>query len=121
MEKRKRPVKTEGPTEKFKTGCGNVYVTTNTDEAGLFEVFAHLGKAGSCSICQLEGLTRSISIGLRYGIPVEEYIKALSNISCPSPCWDDGVRITSCLDAIAKALEKYRDGGNSEASSTNQS
>lgn len=106
MEKRKRPKTVSGPTIKIATGCGNIYVTPNRDEEGrLVEVFVRLGKAGSCSVAQLEAVTRSISLGLKYEVPVDEYIKEFKGIKCPYSAWEDGYQVLSCADAIAKALE----------------
>lgn len=110
MEKAKRPKVLSGRTERVATGCGNMYVTTDTDGERLFEVFAVLGKAGGCAKCQCEAITRCITVGLRYGVPVAEYIKQLSSLKCPSPGevtggeGDKVDRIWSCPDAIARVL-----------------
>lgn len=106
MEKLKRPKVTRGPTERVNTSCGYVYITPNRDDKGnLVEVFVKLGKAGSCAVAQLEAITRSISLGLKFGIPVEEYIGEFKGIKCPSSSWENGDQILSCADAIAKVLE----------------
>lgn len=111
MEKKKRPKITKGETHRVTTGCGNLYVTPSWDDDGnLIEVFAVLGRAGSCAKCQLEALTRAISLGLKYGIPVSEYINELRGIICPKTGWDEGVHILSCPDAVAKILEKTKGG-----------
>ena len=104
-EKKKRPKVTQGNTHKVATGCGSIYVTPNQDEDSFIEVFATLGKAGGCAHCQLEALTRTISLALKYSIPVEELVKELRGIGCPNQAWDSGVRILSCPDAIAGVLE----------------
>ncbi|MBN1572118.1 MAG: vitamin B12-dependent ribonucleotide reductase [Deltaproteobacteria bacterium] len=96
-----------GTTRKMKTGCGDLYVTINEDEEGLFEVFAQMGKAGGCSASQNETTGRLISLALRSGIDVNSIIKQLSGIRCPSPIFDHGSQILSCSDAISKALREY--------------
>ena len=106
MEKRKRPQSTEGVSYKVKTGCGNMYITPAWDGKHLIEIFATLGKAGGCAHCQLEAITRSISLGLKYGVPATEYVKELENIRCPSPLIDRGEEILSCPDAIAHVLKE---------------
>ena len=73
------------------------------------EVFAILGKTGGCSACQLEGISRSVTAGLRHGVPVEVYIKQLAGIKCPSRAIDEGEVIESCSDAISKAMRFYVD------------
>lgn len=108
MEKRKRPKIVWGTTPRTETGCGHIYITINNENGKPFEVFATLGKSGGCATCQLEGLTRAISLGLQFGVPVEEYIKELKEIKCPSTAWDEGVQVLSCSDAIAKELDENR-------------
>lgn len=108
MEKRNRPKVTQGKTYKVLSGCGNMYITPAWDGGVLIEVFATLGKAGGCASAQLEAITRSISLGLKYGIPVEEYIAELKDVKCPNPAWDGKERVLSCSDAIAGVLEKCK-------------
>ncbi|MBC7129419.1 MAG: vitamin B12-dependent ribonucleotide reductase [Thermoplasmatales archaeon] len=105
---RPRPAVMRGITRKLPTGCGNLYVTMNEDEKGLFEVFARLGKAGGCADAQLEAVGRLVSLCLRSGVKPEAIIKQLKLIRCPNPSnLMKGVKILSCPDAIAKAIEEY--------------
>ena len=82
MEKKTRPTTLKGSTLKLKTGCGNLYIIVGCDDNEPMEMFAHLGKAGGCSNCQNEALTRSISLGLKYGIPPKEYTKEAGYYCC---------------------------------------
>ena len=107
MEKVKRPRSTKSVTTKVKTGCGNAYITASYIGDRVEEVFVHLGKAGGCAIAQSEALCRCISIGLRYGVPLEEYVEQLEGISCPSHLVDEGTEIRSCADGISKVLKSY--------------
>jgi ribonucleoside-diphosphate reductase alpha chain len=104
---RPRPIITYGATIKMKTGCGNLYVTINEDENGICEVFSTLGKAGGCAASQTEAISRLVSLALRSGVSPEPIIEQLKGIRCPNPIWQDGEKILSCADAIAKAVEKY--------------
>ncbi len=105
MEKKERPKVLKGTTTKVETGCGNLYITVGCNNGHPIEVFATLGKAGGCSNCQNEALTRSITLGLKYGIPVEEYVRELEELQCPSPNMFPMVdRVLSCADGIAKTL-----------------
>lgn len=104
---RPRPEVVVGTTTKVATGCGNLYVTINSDENSLpFEVFTQMGKAGGCAASQLEAIGRLVSLAFRSGIEVKSIIEQLRNIRCPSPSWEKGVRIFSCADAIARVIEK---------------
>lgn len=107
---RQRIKVTSGITEKVTTGCGTIYVTINSDEKGICEVFSHLGKAGGCAQAQLEATCRLISISLRAGLDVEAIVKQLRGIRCPSIAWEDGKSVLSCADAIAGALDRYTVG-----------
>ncbi|MFC1991987.1 vitamin B12-dependent ribonucleotide reductase [Chloroflexota bacterium] len=117
---RERSKVTTGITERVTTGCGYMYVTVNSDEQGLFEVFSTLGKAGGCAIAQLETSCRLISLALRSGVDVSKVVKQLRGIRCPSIAWEQGKAVLSCGDAIASVLEKYTksDTGNDGKSSS---
>lgn len=105
---RKRPSVTVGHTVRMNTGCGNLYVTVNeSDDGQPFELFNHMGKAGGCAASQNEAIGRLISYALRCGASLEPMIKQLKGISCHRPAWGEDGKISSCSDAIGKALEKY--------------
>jgi len=112
---RKRPKRTAGFTERVNTGCGALYVTVNSDEAGLYEVFSTLGKAGGCAQAQLESIGRLITLALRLGGDAQSVVKQLRGIRCPSIAWEGGKAVLSCADAIASVLERHI-GGETEES-----
>ncbi len=107
---RKRAKTTSGLTERVTTGCGYIYVTVNSDDAGICEVFSTLGKAGGCAQAQLEAICRLISLALRSGVDVASVVRQLRGIRCPSIAWEEGKSILSCADAIASVLEKHTTG-----------
>jgi len=108
LTKPNRPKVLGGLTIKVKTGCGNMYIQLCWLNGRLFEVFATLGKVGGCAICQTESLTRSITLGLKCGVPLSEYIRQLRDMRCPSPMpFPKEDAVWSCPDAVAKTLEQY--------------
>lgn len=102
---RSRPPVTMGFTEKVRIGCGNLYITVNYDEHGICEVFTNTGRTGGCP-SQSEATARLVSIALRSGIKSQVLIEQLKGIRCPSTIRQEGMRVTSCPDAIAKTIEK---------------
>ncbi len=97
-----------GVTRKIKTGCGNLYVTINEDEEGRpIEIFTQIGKAGGCVASQCEAMGRMTSLALRTGVDPQDIIKQMRGISCHLPVGYGAGKVTSCSDALAKALEWY--------------
>ncbi|MBF0537371.1 MAG: vitamin B12-dependent ribonucleotide reductase [Nitrospirae bacterium] len=113
---RKRPKTIKGYTEATLTGCGTLYVTVNVDDNGVpFEVFNHIGKAGGCAASQSEAIGRLVSLALRCNIAIDEVVKQLKGISCHQPIWTNGGKISSCSDAIAKAIESENVDGHAHS------
>ncbi len=104
---RTRPEVTHGITQRLETGCGHMYVTINTDEQGACEIFVQMGKVGGCASAQLEAIARLSSLALRSNIRLEAIIRQLKGIRCQSPMWHKGQMITSCGDAVGRALEGF--------------
>ncbi len=107
LKPRERPETVRGSTQKMTTGCGNLYVTINEDDEGIFELFTAMGKAGGCASSQAEAISRLISLSLRAGVDAEDVIRQLAGVRCPSPVWKDGEMILSCADAMSRALKQY--------------
>lgn len=109
--KKERPRTLVGKTVKVKTGCGSMYVTLNGDESGVFEVFAALGKSGSCPKVETEAITRLITLALKYNVPMEEIVNELINLQCPNTMmFPENERTLSCPDGIARVLKGELDG-----------
>ena len=99
----------KGSTIRLNTGHGATYVTINGREnapSNPFEVFANMGKAGSCDSAHIEAICRLASTSLRAGVDPDEIINQLQGITC-HPNWDNGIQIKSTPDAIAHALMMF--------------
>lgn len=99
----------QGWTHQKLTGCGKLYITINEDpQTGrLVEVFLSMGKAGGCASSQTEAIGRLVSVSLTNGIDPNVLIKQLAGISCHSHAGFGDGEISSCADAIAKALKEH--------------
>jgi ribonucleoside-diphosphate reductase alpha chain len=105
--KRDRPRALAGTTYQMQTGCGPLYVTINEDQAGLFELFTTMGKAGGCASSQCEAIGRLVSLAWRSGVQARQAVKQLIGITCHKPSGFGDNRITSCADAVAKAIQTH--------------
>lgn len=116
----KRPTILYGSTHEVHLGYGQCWVVVNRDEAGsICEVFCYAEKSGIEVSPYTEALGRCISIGLRHGVPIEEYIDQLKDIKGPTPVWDEGVLILSAPDGIAKVLQRESYAPRNPANSSN--
>jgi ribonucleoside-diphosphate reductase alpha chain len=109
-----------GKTIKESTPWGSIYITLNFDGKDPFEIFITIGKSGSELKAMTEALSRAISIGLRSGSKLEDFIDTLKGLS-GKEYWmfgfDESHVARSIPDAIAVLLEKLveRDDQNSPA------
>lgn len=105
--KKARPKAVRGETLVMKSPCGKIFVTMNDnpDTGDLMEVFVRFGKSGTCASLVANALTMITSYGLRSGMDVTDAIKGLIGHGChKAPVYDEGRQITSCVDAIGKAI-----------------
>jgi ribonucleoside-diphosphate reductase alpha chain len=108
---RKRPEVTTGLTRKYSIGgCGKLYVTVNTDEYGICEVFTNTGEEGCAALS--EALSRLMSISIRAGIDLDSIISQVQGIRCITCIADNKTHVLSCPDAIGKAIEFHMRGSN---------
>ena len=114
--KRERPRALTGSTYQMETGCGPLYITINEDENGLFELFTTMGKAGGCAASQCEAIGRLVSLSWRSGGQARQTVKQLIGITCHKPAGFGKNRITSCADAVAKAVELHMLNGEEDTS-----
>ena len=103
-----------GKTIKESTPWGSIYVTLNFDGSDPFEIFITIGKSGSELKAMTEALARAISIGLRSGSKLEDFIDTLKGLS-GKEYWmfgfDESHVARSIPDAIAVLLEKLIEKG----------
>ncbi|OFW63351.1 MAG: hypothetical protein A2Z35_03600 [Actinobacteria bacterium RBG_19FT_COMBO_36_27] len=111
LKPRPRPEVTHGMTKKYKIGnCGKLYVTVNSDENGICEVFINTGEEGCTALTEAVG--RLISIAIRSGIDIESVKKQVEGIRCVTCIADPETHVLSCPDAMAKAIGYYLNGSN---------
>jgi len=93
-------------SHKYKTGCGSIYVVIarDPDDHQIRMVFANLGKAGGCSQAQTEAVCRMLTRSLRAGDDPDAIVLSLRGIRCHQTAHMGTEEITSCADAIGRAL-----------------
>jgi len=76
VEKKRLPNKRKGFTQKAKIGGQTIFVRTGEYSDGtLGEVFIDMHKEGASFRSMLNSFAIAISIGLQYGVPLEEYVE----------------------------------------------
>jgi ribonucleoside-diphosphate reductase alpha chain len=78
-ERRKLPQRRKGYTQKAIIGGHKVYLRTGEyEDGGLAEIFIDMHKEGSAFRSLMNNFAIAISIGLQYGVPLEEFIEAFT-------------------------------------------
>lgn len=78
-EREKMPDRRKGYTQKARVGGHKVYVTTGEYADGrLGEIFIDMHKEGAAFRAMMNNFAIAISLGLQYGVPLEEYVEAFT-------------------------------------------
>jgi len=78
-QRRKLPHRRKGYTQKAIVGGHKVYLRTGEfDDGGLGEIFIDMHKEGAAFRSLMNNFAIAISIGLQYGVPLEEYVEAFT-------------------------------------------
>ena len=73
----KLPDRRKGYTQKANVGGHKVYVRTGEyDDGRIGEIFIDMHKEGAAFRAMMNNFAISISLGLQYGVPLEEYVEA---------------------------------------------
>ena len=102
----KRPETLIGRTIKKKTSHGNLYLTINEFDGQPVELFCTLGKAGTDLHAIAEGLARSITLNLKYHVPIKEIIRQLQDIGGENVLLTQKGIVRSIPDAITQVFEE---------------
>jgi len=116
-ERRRLPNRRKGYTQKATVGGHKVYLRTGEHEDGrLAEVFIDMHKEGSAFRSLMHNFAIAISMGLQYGVPLEEFVESFTFTRFePSGVVEgnDAIKMaTSILDYIFRELAiSYLDRG----------
>ena len=78
-ERRRLPQRRKGYTQKATIGGHKVYLRTGEyDDGKLGEIFVDMHKEGAAFRSLMNNFAIAISIGLQYGVPLEEYVEAFT-------------------------------------------
>jgi len=79
IERQRLPQRRKGYTQKAVVGGHKVYLRTGEYEDGkLGEIFVDMHKEGAAFRSLMNNFAIAISIGLQYGVPLEEYVEAFT-------------------------------------------
>ncbi|HPG89700.1 MAG TPA: vitamin B12-dependent ribonucleotide reductase, partial [Hyphomicrobium sp.] len=79
QEREKLPGRRKGYTQKASVGGHKVYLRTGEyDNGGLGEIFIDMHKEGAAFRSLMNNFAIAISLGLQYGVPLEEYVEAFT-------------------------------------------
>ena len=78
-EREKLPSRRKGYTQKANVGGHKVYLRTGEyDDGRLGEIFIDMHKEGAAFRAMMNNFAIAISLGLQYGVPLEEYVEAFT-------------------------------------------
>ncbi len=78
-EQEKLPTRRKGYTQKAKIGGHTIFLRTGEyDDGRLGEIFLDMNKEGSALRAFINNFAISVSLGLQYGVPLEEYVDAFT-------------------------------------------
>lgn len=109
QERQKLPNRRKGYTQKAMVGGHRLYLRTGEYEDGrLGEIFIDMHKEGASFRSLMNNFAMAISMGLQYGVPLEEYVEAFSftRFEPSGPVkGNDAIKMaTSILDYIFREL-----------------
>jgi ribonucleoside-diphosphate reductase alpha chain len=79
QEREKLPTRRKGYTQKASVGGHKVYLRTGEyDDGHLGEIFIDMHKEGAAFRSLMNNFAIAISLGLQYGVPLEEYVEAFT-------------------------------------------
>jgi len=78
-EQEQLPTRRKGYTQKAKVGGHTIFLRTGEyDDGRLGEIFIDMHKEGAAFRAMMNNFAISVSLGLQYGVPLEEYVEAFT-------------------------------------------
>lgn len=106
--RRRLPKQRSGQTISFAVGGAEGYLTSSSyPDDGLGEIFLKMSKQGSTLAGMMDAFSIAVSIGLQYGVPLEQFVRKFINMRFePAGLTDDpDIRMaTSFMDYIFRRL-----------------
>jgi len=88
---------------KVRSGCGTFYVIVGHDGEAPIKVFVEGAGNGGCA-ANMAALGRSISTGLDYGTPAENFVRQFNRVKCTTAMNSKNSGGKSCSDIIGKSM-----------------